>query len=912
MRALLIGIFFSAPFAFAKTTDLPAAVIENINGFEVHFVDTGAGDTAGIGFLVPYGSMNDIGRMMGRAHRLEHVMHIGTVRDPGYHTFDKKLKKSGVNTNAGTWNNKTYYYASARNHNDELMFSVMLGMLGGLEWNESANAQEHLVVFNEIVEESNPTEDGASQYMPMLHLLSSDHPWAQHPMLGGAENLNAMTMADLKDLYDSQYNSKKVKIAVFGNFTDSAALARSRELVKKHLRPHTDAKEPRGNAIPSLMSKPEGVSPESMRRLLIASDQGREGSIMLQIDVAKTNQTSAAASLLTSYLNMHSPGSLVHRLKTELGWITNSGIWTIQFENRILMVFNYYATEVGLEHQAEIEQHFFRALGQIRNSGIDDEILQTMKSASSKYTARATREISDLIYLYAEVLFDQGDLRQQEAATANVSNHDLIGLLNLVNPGRGLYSTLRPDISERATVDPRFNRKFELIDNSNAVEVYSKALAEGDPTLRPILREVNLRAVNTAKQSKMFAHSRPGVETPLRMVLDLRSDLPDNQVWAQLIFAPEKLEELGAVDLVLKAFSERYAGELAYLSMTYFTNVSLSRSKNVLTVSASGDDRNTVGALEWALSKLQDFAPTDEEIQRARTGMYNGHHSAYLNKMTVGIAVETAFSRMDPLRMSTLESRDAVQVRDPLAVWLKLRKKANKGVFIVGDVPASDADGIFAALKKISPKNLPRGVATRLATEVHWRPDSEMSAFTEARPSDGLGGVRIYQGPERSNTKEWAAFAVLTSLLDTRVNNYNRGDQGLGYAHNVNMQFFGTRAHLFMYGQTDGADKSALMIQGWDYVLNQLKSGLIPSSEIVDAIESVYNTAMQAKTSAGQFIAEHAQSQAVGEVRVFERLIEGLRNVTPDDVFAVAQKYLLNPDVRHSQLTLGNCESLLN
>ena len=121
-------------FLWMSTTShaLPQITVEKINGYEVHFVNIGRGDTFGASYQIPLGTYSETGEMMGRAHLLEHVMHNGSRRFPGKKAYDDLLKPIGVDTNAMTGASQTFYYASAPEKRAETLLKVFLAPLGGL------------------------------------------------------------------------------------------------------------------------------------------------------------------------------------------------------------------------------------------------------------------------------------------------------------------------------------------------------------------------------------------------------------------------------------------------------------------------------------------------------------------------------------------------------------------------------------------------------------------------------------------------------------------------------------------------------------------------------------------------------------------------------------------------------------
>ncbi|NJL25046.1 MAG: insulinase family protein [Calothrix sp. SM1_5_4] len=172
------------------TSAVPPVTVKNINGFEIHLVDVGRGDTLGVTFYVPVGTLHEHGRMMGRAHLLEHILHTGTLRYPGYHSFDKLLQPVGINTNAYTGFDRTFYYASGHQSQAETIIRVHLSMLGGLEFNPDVFLKERGVVVNEIAVEGMKNDSRLLMQMPFMTLLPPSHPW-HHPPLAIARRSKA-------------------------------------------------------------------------------------------------------------------------------------------------------------------------------------------------------------------------------------------------------------------------------------------------------------------------------------------------------------------------------------------------------------------------------------------------------------------------------------------------------------------------------------------------------------------------------------------------------------------------------------------------------------------------------------------------------------------------------------------------
>ncbi|NJL25101.1 MAG: insulinase family protein [Calothrix sp. SM1_5_4] len=232
---------------------IPRVTITKVNGFEVHLVDMGRGERFGVTFRVPLGTLHEYGRFMGRAHLLEHILHTGTLRHPGYHTFDKLLQPVGINTNAHTGFDSTFYYASGHQSQAETMLRVHLSMLGGLEFDPDVFLKERGVVVNEVAVEGMADDSRLMTQVPFMTLLTPSHPW-HHPTLGDRPSLEGLTLEDIKELYYRNYTPAFVKVAVLETSeTDPGFAKPGPPLVEEVSRPGRCEERSRGLS-------PEGAS----------------------------------------------------------------------------------------------------------------------------------------------------------------------------------------------------------------------------------------------------------------------------------------------------------------------------------------------------------------------------------------------------------------------------------------------------------------------------------------------------------------------------------------------------------------------------------------------------------------------------------------------------------------------------
>jgi len=918
MRQLLVAfLLVLSNQAFAVKT-----IIEKINGFEVHLVDVERGDNLGVGFFTPFGSMNDQGRMMGRAHFLEHFLHNGSVAFPGYHTFQQTTDSIGVDTNAFTAADKTYYFAVGKQQHAAIMLPVHLAMLGGLEWAAPTFKKQIEAVIDEIVKQGLPGESDALHMMPSVALLPAGHPWQAVPMLGDGVNLPAMTIDDMKDLYYRAYGPDMVKVVAAGNFSKPENLQQVREILAQHLKPFDVKKDPqgftprgpshKGNALPSLAGA-------AGKRLLLQSDTMMAGKIVMETELRKSNASGAALGMMVAALGLKVPGSFLYKLTTELGWVTGAGFWSNQFENRTFLNFYYEMTAEGLKHEKEIEAMMFAALADMHWNGVPEETFGFLKKGLAKSTQRQTYDVKSLIEMYPGILSDDGDLDQQLKDLEEVTPADVRGMASRFTADTAMYSLIQPS-REGMSTDQRFKRDFKIEDNRERVAANVKAHPGDKPpkqTFAVHLKRLDLGEIKPYEQPNFFTQTRAVPGLPVRLTLDFRKDLPDVGVMTTLRLNPAKPQDLAALDLVREAFEERYSGELTTIEMKYFVRLHIERKINDWQFSAKGDDRYAPKALTWLIEKLTAFEPTAEELERAKQTLATSIQSELLNDFSAKLVMDSIRADIDPLRLTPWDTRAALLNTDVSALtgqkWRALVHNSQKELVIAGDVADIDGFALHNAVAQLSPKFLTEESAAKLSARGRFEPRTLIRQFPAGRSDQGQAVARVYKGPAALDVKEGTAFRALASLLNTKIYILNREERGLGYVHQaasgpvdrVNM-------FLLLYGQTEGPGNLEKTIAGWEEVLRALADGAL-DKDIERAIQDVVSQLTKAKTSAAKLIESYDLYQTLHfDARFDRKLAEAAQKLTVADVRAIAKKYVLGEAIQYRQLTLSGCESLLS
>lgn len=544
------------------------------------------------------------------------------------------------------------------------------------------------------------------------------------------------------------------------------------------------------------------------------------------------------------------------------------------------------------------------------------------KQAELNDFERRARSVSSLMEVYDAVLSYPGSLDSQVASLRDVRASDLQDAAKGFGPRRSLYSQTGPE-TEKMQRDPTYPRLFELIDNRAELHRYVSVM-DGQPkeAFRLELREVDLgKSVGSEETSPVFGRTKPLENLPERVTLDLRRDLPDTAAGVRWLFHRETQWPLLALDLILTAFRERFVGELEYMRFMYNVVLSAERLDHVLTFTSHGEDAFAVRCLVWMIDRLKEFVPTREEFLRAKE-IYSRHQlSSYGATFAFGVALEELMASLDPLRITPLTAIRRGKLLDydhTLKFWSQIvGGAAQKEYVVVGNLPISEFDHLRRAVNRLVPRGLAPEMDEMMRSRFLW---GQTPRETVTRPFPALKGgdifalVRMYRGPLIQNLRENVAFFVLHALLQPRIRHYNRGDQELGYVHSTEVfPLDGQHSFLALYGQTEGAAKARMTIAGWNLVLGEVRTGAISDQSIRDAISAVRASAKTPATSASEILGRYMMNQSLYfNVSLRQKFLDELDRLTPADVRAIANTYLLDPSVEYEQLILTDCEDWLH
>ena len=160
------------------------------------------------------GAMDEITGKTGIAHVLEHMMFKGTKKVP-MGEFSKRIAAAGGRENAFTSSDYTAYFQQL--HKSKLPLAMKLE--ADRMQNLNLSAEEFGKEVNVVKEERRMRTDDNPQslmYEKMLATAYDEHPY-QHPVIGWMSDLEALSVNDAKNWYESWYVPNNATLVIAGD-----------------------------------------------------------------------------------------------------------------------------------------------------------------------------------------------------------------------------------------------------------------------------------------------------------------------------------------------------------------------------------------------------------------------------------------------------------------------------------------------------------------------------------------------------------------------------------------------------------------------------------------------------------------------------------------------------------------------
>ena len=181
-------------------------------------------------FWYRVGSSDEPNGITGVSHALEHMMFKGTEAYSG-DKLTETIKLKGGQYNAFTGPDYTAYYEVFEASNMELSFSIESDRMVNLLMREEDFIKEIEVVKEE--RRLRVSDNAQSQMWERLYALAFRNTPYGNPVIGWMDDLDSMTLDDLKDWYQKWYTPSNLTILVAGDVDPAEAY----RLAQKYVEP---------------------------------------------------------------------------------------------------------------------------------------------------------------------------------------------------------------------------------------------------------------------------------------------------------------------------------------------------------------------------------------------------------------------------------------------------------------------------------------------------------------------------------------------------------------------------------------------------------------------------------------------------------------------------------------------------
>lgn len=226
-KGTIYWFFLLLPFIFPGGSQ--ASMAEKVqetflaNGLKVLMLENHK--TPEVTFQVWYrvGSRNESWGKTGLSHMLEHMMFKGTRKFKGGE-LSRAIEEIGGNDNAFTSDDFTAYFENLRSERVQVPIDLEADRMTNLLFKEEEFQLERKVVLEErrMRTEDNP-QSYLSEQVEATAFQTSPYHW---PTIGWYEDIERLTLEDLKKYYKAYYNPPNAFLVIVGDFRKDDLLPR--------------------------------------------------------------------------------------------------------------------------------------------------------------------------------------------------------------------------------------------------------------------------------------------------------------------------------------------------------------------------------------------------------------------------------------------------------------------------------------------------------------------------------------------------------------------------------------------------------------------------------------------------------------------------------------------------------------
>lgn len=402
------------------------------NGLEVVLHQDKSDPKVAVAVLYHVGSNREQPGKTGFAHFFEHML-FQNSENVGAGNFIKYVNELGGSFNGGTSTDNTVYFETVPSdalekvlwmESDRMGFFINTVSEWGLE-------NEKQVVKNEKRQGVDNQPYGHKDYVQLKNLYPEGHPYSWD-VIGSLEDLQAATVADVKEFYAQYYGAGNATLAIAGDID----IAKTKELVNKYFAeigsgPEVEAIEP----MPAVLNE---------NKLFYHEDKfaNLPDLEMIWPTVEQYNNDMWALDMLGQLLTDGKKSPLYKVIVEEKKLAPN--VYAYNSSNEIAGTFNIGARAFDGVNLNDLRTAIYEALEKFEKEGFSDEDLARIKIGSETGVYNSVSSVFSKAYQlasYNTFTGDPGYIAENLQKTLDVTREDVMRVYNKYIKGQNYLAT---------------------------------------------------------------------------------------------------------------------------------------------------------------------------------------------------------------------------------------------------------------------------------------------------------------------------------------------------------------------------------------------------------------------------------------------------------------------------------------
>ncbi len=279
-----------------------------------------------LGIFIDVGSRDEVARLSGISHALEHMLFKGT-QQMDVHQLAEKLDELGGNANAFTSRERTCFHLHVLHEHWQEALDILMQMVSEPALPEAEWQREREVIFAEMA----MVEDSPEEWVMDQHLeaLFPGHSLAR-PVLGSHASLSGLNAKDLAQYLQHWYRAPRLLIVAAGHIEHDDLIA---AVAERDWRETTDVGGDTANTsrqpVTGLASGVQALARNGEQAQIIASFAGVTAASAQRPVAWLANQVLGGGMSSCLFREIREKRGLAYGIGSHLNALVDTGTWSI-------------------------------------------------------------------------------------------------------------------------------------------------------------------------------------------------------------------------------------------------------------------------------------------------------------------------------------------------------------------------------------------------------------------------------------------------------------------------------------------------------------------------------------------------------------------------------------------------------